>query len=42
MYRGDFEQRIKQLVDEVRDHSDVMLFVTKSTPSSVRAQAASR
>lgn len=27
MYRGDFEQRIKQLVDEVRDHPDVMLFI---------------
>jgi ATP-dependent Clp protease ATP-binding subunit ClpC len=27
MYRGDFEQRIKQLVDEVKNHPDIMLFI---------------
>ena len=27
MYRGEFEQRMKQMIDEIREHSDVILFI---------------
>jgi hypothetical protein len=39
-YRGDFEQRLKGVLKQLKDHPNAILFIDEITPSSAPARPA--